>query len=184
MYFPKDERFKPIDKDGKTDNFYQAKSSKNDRSAGFGYGGRKPIVVPKEGPSPQDYKIESCFDSNINSKKGTTLRSRIETEPSTRKSIPGPGAYFNNSKNNDPKGGISLSGKNGNFLDSYGKSGTNVSPQNYNIKYDAVENGRFNKVTMGIGDKNKSYASSNPGVGSYNLPSCFDPKKKNTYSLN
>lgn len=184
VFFSKEERFQKIDKDGKTDKFYNTKKPKTERSAGFGYGNRKPIIIEKEGPSPNAYNIYSCFENNVNNKKGTTLSSRLETEPNARYKLPGPGSYFNSSINNDTKSGYSIVGKNGTFFDSLAKSGTKISPQNYKIKYEMVENGRFNGVAMGIGEKSTMKHTSTPGVGSYNLPSCFDSKKKNTYALN
>ena len=50
--------------------------------------------------------------------------------------------------------------------------------QKYKIKYRSTENGRYNGVGFGYGNKSIINISDNPGPGNYNLPSCFDMKRK------
>jgi hypothetical protein len=55
---------------------------------------------------------------------------------------------------------------------------TGVSPQKYKIKYRSTENNRYNGVGFGYGNKSKLNISDNPGPGNYNLPSCFNMKRR------
>ena len=71
------------------------------------------------------------------------------------------------------------------YYDQFLKGKSSVSPQTYKLNYSLIENNRFKLLKIGgMGHEKLSSKNVTPGVGTYNLPSCFDNSKKRTYALN
>lgn len=169
---------------GKADRFSQPKSAHsaeycvlpstlNKRSAGFGYGGRSPMVNRQGGdsPSPNRYNLKSVFDS-INPHAPSFGGPYLNIKSSVDKS-PGPGAYevLNPLGNDAPK--FTLKGK----IETKIRA-SSPPPTAYNPS--PVRSGRFAGIGLGLGDRsflNNRSLSTNPGPGSYETHSPFNIAK-------
>ena len=83
--------------DRTTDNFYDLPSTRQLRSAGFGYGSKFDFAsLSKPTPPPNTYNIKSCFDlSKDRGKSMGTSRDKMKTNSilGIINKNPGPGTY-------------------------------------------------------------------------------------------
>ena len=83
--------------DRTTDNFYDLPSTRQLRSAGFGYGSKFDFAsLSKPNPPPNTYNIKSCFELSKNTGKtiGTSReKMRANSILGLMNKNPGPGTY-------------------------------------------------------------------------------------------
>lgn len=127
----------------------------------------------------------SSFEYDRLKKKGFSLSSRNRDSISEEKaSIPGPGAYKINKSFCNPKRGAIFVSRKGLYYDVLMKGKPSISPQKYNLRFTLVESGRYKNIQFGRRISNGGHVNDEfPSVGTYNLPSCFDPKYKKVFSL-
>ena len=180
IIFTKAPRFRKVKLES-ADNLYNIKNNSFAPASGIGYGERGPLFQMNSNPGPNQYKYSSIFDDDIKHGKGHKMAFR--NEGSKRDISPGPGAY-KDPNNWKKQNGIGITSRHSLCFDDFMKGRTHISPQKYRIKY--VENERYAKYGIGIGygSKNKMKDNGSPGVGSYNLPSCFDLKRKSKPPIN
>lgn len=183
--FPKDKRFPKSMILYENSEFYCPPPIKSARAAGIGLGNKKDFLPLLNTPSPCAYKIISCFDLNLQKNKGITMTSRRENGKNKQKDLPGPGVYFKKINWLDKTKGTTMVSRRGLYYDQFLKGRSSVSPQTYKFNYSLIENNRFKLLKIGgMGHEKLSSKNVTPGVGTYNLPSCFDNSKKRTYALN
>ena len=141
---------------------------------------RKSLLIKiNDNPDPAKYVIKDNFDYNIKKKKGYSLNSYDNRNNlGNLNKIPGPGQYKTKINFWMKKEPCTLKHRPPFYLLDKIKLLTGVSPQKYKIKYQITENNRYNGVGFGYGKKHIINISDNPGPGKYNLPSCFDMKRK------
>lgn len=149
----------------------------------FGNEKRKEVFPGNENPSPLDYKINTCFEDDYFHNKGCTISPRYEANKG-KLNPPEPGTYNFITPSWNKQYPISFSSRHFFFFHDMIKNRTNVSPQKYKINYEPSENSRFKEIGLGIGERVSFHHNPTPGVGSYNLPSCFDMRKRTKYALN
>lgn len=180
--FPKDKRFRSYSNSNNAQlcgRIWLKESPSNI----FGNEKRKEVFPGNENPSPSDYKINTCFEDDYFHKKGYTISPRYSINKD-KLNPPGPGTYNFNTPSWNKQYPISFSPKRFFFFHDMIKNRTNVSPQRYKINYEPSESKRFKAISLGIGERNSIYRNNIPGVGSYNLPSCFDMHRRTKYALN
>jgi hypothetical protein len=139
---------------------------------------RKSLLIKKnDNPDPARYIIKDNFDYNILKKKGYSINS-YRNKNSNLNKFPGPGQYKSKINFWMKNEQCTLKHRPPFYLMDKIKLLTGVSPQKYKIKYRSTENNRYNGVGFGYGNKSKLNISDNPGPGNYNLPSCFDMKRR------
>ena len=161
-------------------------STKNSRAAGIGFGQRF-LAEKYRSPSPSEYFIKTQFEENLDKNKGASMKGRLPYKIDTSRKLPGPADY---SKDvpwvNENQ--FSIRQRRGFYYDEELKEKTCISPEKYSPMMKLISNKRFIDIGIGIGYGTKCFdkifASSTPGVGSYDLPSVFDKTRKFTYSLN
>lgn len=185
VVFSKEKRFSKSMISSENSEFYCPPPLKSARAAGIGIGNKKDFLPLLKTPSPCDYKIMSCFDINIKKNKGITMTSRHEEGKNKQKDFPGPGLYFKKFNWLNKIKGTTMISRRGLYYDQIVKGRSSVSPQSYKLNYSLIENNRFKLLKIGgMGHEKLSSSNKTPGVGTYNLPSCFDISKKRTYALN
>jgi hypothetical protein len=160
------------------------------RKAGFGFGTRqfpKENKMARNSPSPSHYKLQSFVDKvlkNSGLKIGERLPDKVYYY-NVKKAFnnPGPGMYDVKTPNNLHRA-ASLTFRKGMYYDEGMKEKNSVSPQKYNPNTKPIENGRFSKVGIGIGEKRWNLIGKNPGVGEYDIPSSFDKSRKLKMPIN
>lgn len=185
--FTKDERFRQ--RQGSVNNsahFYNLPPLNSLRSAGIGFGHRNSLLPLFQTPSPCQYKIPSRLELNMKYHKGITIAQRYSNIDMNKKNkYPGPGAYFKKINWTDKTKGAVLISRKGMYYDEYLKGRGDVNPLTYSVKYSLIDKGRYKNIVIGgMGHAKLDAGTCSPGVGSYNLPSCFDRKMKRSYALN
>lgn len=95
--FPKSRRFHEATKSYCGTAFYELPSQKFKRGAALGYGNKSDFTLgDKFKPSPQQYNLKTCFETNKFKGKGSSFNSRANIKfgnfPVVTKT-PGPGSY-------------------------------------------------------------------------------------------
>lgn len=170
-------------------------SSLHPRSTSLGLGGK--IVMSelktresKLFPAPNHYSLRSFADDALK-KKFTFGESRdalakswvtgqTTLPPELAKELPGPGEY-NVERESFVEAKTTLKARGKLFNEHIHDNAP--PPGHYTYKYDFVENGRFSKITFGLGHKHDftKKTNLNPGPGTYKLPSVFDKYDKGRY---
>lgn len=186
VVFSKDKRFHKLPPSSSTAQFYNLPSLTNTRAAGIGFGNKNNFLPLLKTPAPCAYKIKSCFEISREKNKGISLTSRSSSvEPSKKLKTPGPSDYFKPLDWLDPTKGVTIVSRHGFYYDDYLKGRSEVSPVSYKLNFSQIESGRYKVIGIGgTGHEKAKIKDTNPGVGSYNLPSCFDQSKKRGYVLN
>ena len=179
--FPTEPRFTNLHSYSTSSNFFHDSKSHKKIPRLYGTMGeseRKSLLIKKnDNPDPARYIIKDNFDYNILKKKGYSINS-YRNKNSNLNKFPGPGQYKSKINFWMKNEQCTLKHRPPFYLMDKIKLLTGVSPQKYKIKYRSTENGRYNGVGFGYGNKSILNISDNPGPGNYNLPSCFDMKRR------
>ena len=185
--FTRDERFPQRQSSvNNSAHFYNLPPLNSLRSAGIGFGRRNSLLPLFQTPSPCQYKIPSRLELNMKYHKGITIAQRYSNiDMNKQNKYPGPGAYFKKINWTDKTKGAVLISRKGMYYDEYLKGRGDVNPLTYSVKYSLIDKGRYKNIVIGgMGHAKLDAGTCSPGVGSYNLPSCFDRKMKRSYALN
>lgn len=182
--FTKSDRFGFTYKKAVVDNLYQLNDLNSKRATSLGYGNKVDIRFLNKScsPSPNAYNLPSTIK-----KAPVTIKGRDYYHANTASSYPGPGEYPLVEKNTGLP--VTLKFRHGFFYDDdYKYKGFQLSPQAYLPDDSFTVRNRFKNIKFGceprIANDIPKYLKSNPGPGTYDLPSVFDLTRKYKIPIN
>lgn len=154
------------------------------RATGFGYGERG-RVEKKTSVSPDRYDVMKVFERE-RKQKMITLHSKLK-QIESKSNNPGPGEYDIAKKSLLKDNPIVIKSRQLFYYDENIKNKSIVSPQAYTPNINNVLSNRFKSIGIGYGTKHINELigiQSNPGPGSYDIPSQFNCKLRSKLAIN